>query len=664
MSSIPFIDPSLQVTSTPTLHAENGRSATSKGAAASADPLAIAPKWSAWAPRTVRDAPSWDDDSPGWNAWRTHLSDRVSPRPVDRVLEGREPPLTWAIPRRLNPEVYVSGEGAAKEGPTEITNRLRAFDRLVRARKLTPVDLDFWRQAVEPMVQEPITLSDALERLAIAHALPRMASIVMAADWWPVFDHLIQTAKNALCFGNLSHPWTWQLLAGELSITLAHLFPELQSSGALLQPGVKAIEKGLTTLLDAEGLPAAGKFFLFHPLLASWTRSFALLAEMGPSTLGDDAQTRFVWAARQTLRLTRLTGAPIFELEGSGDLTPWEAAFRLAASAPKDQRVLSGLLRGKPIPADAKAESDMPACALHSDVAQLAVLRPTWNPSEPRLAIDYSRERFMAEIGRGAQLLSGGEWDTRISVDGYEISPDGDWNENCWISNEDVDYLELERDYQGGLKLERHLLLTRRDKILFVADAIMAPTAGEIRHEFSLPLVESADFAPENETQEGYLVTRSPRELKSARPKKLEIEKNGESLRAPSRVARVLPLGLAEWRSATRNGSFGAVDGRLLLSRSSSRSKGLFLPLFFDFDVPRLRRPATWRQLTIAQTRAIQPDDVAVGYRAQIGAQHWLIYRSLAPTANRTVLGHNLVSQFLFAKFATDGKVTPILEIE
>ena len=72
----------------------------------------------------------------------------------------------------------------------------------------------------------------------------------------------------------------------------------------------------------------------------------------------------------------------------------------------------------------------------------------------------------------------------------------------------------------------------------------------------------------------------------------------------------------------------------------------------------------TWRQLTVAENLTAQSDDVAVGYRVQIGRQQWLFYRSLAACGNRTLLGHNLVSEFLVARFSKEGKVEAIVETE
>jgi hypothetical protein len=48
----------------------------------------------------------------------------------------------------------------------------------------------------------------------------------------------------------------------------------------------------------------------------------------------------------------------------------------------------------------------------------------------------------------------------------------------------------------------------------------------------------------------------------------------------------------------------------------------------------------------------------------QIGRLQWLVYRSLAQPAVRTVLGKNLLSEFLVGRFLSDGKVDTLLEIE
>ncbi len=57
-------------------------------------------------------------------------------------------------------------------------------------------------------------------------------------------------------------------------------------------------------------------------------------------------------------------------------------------------------------------------------------------------------------------------------------------------------------------------------------------------------------------------------------------------------------------------------------------------------------------------------DEVAVGYRVQVGKQQWLFYRSLAKAANRSLLGQNLSSEFFVARFDSQGDAQELIEIE
>ena len=84
----------------------------------------------------------------------------------------------------------------------------------------------------------------------------------------------------------------------------------------------------------------------------------------------------------------------------------------------------------------------------------------------------------------------------------------------------------------------------------------------------------------------------------------------------------------------------------------------------FDLDRKRAKKVRTWRQLTVGEGMEVVPPDVAVGYRAQSGDDQWLIYRSLAPAGNRTLLGQNISAEFCAGRFLTTGKFKEWVEIE
>ena len=58
------------------------------------------------------------------------------------------------------------------------------------------------------------------------------------------------------------------------------------------------------------------------------------------------------------------------------------------------------------------------------------------------------------------------------------------------------------------------------------------------------------------------------------------------------------------------------------------------------------------------------PRDVAVGYRAQSGDEQWVVYRSLGHSANRTVLGQNISTEFVAGRFRDTGIIAEWIAIE
>jgi hypothetical protein len=134
-------------------------------------------------------------------------------------------------------------------------------------------------------------------------------------------------------------------------------------------------------------------------------------------------------------------------------------------------------------------------------------------------------------------------------------------------------------------------------------------------------------------------------------------------LRARDTQALVFPLSLAEWRADRRFGEL-SLDAHGLELQHATVGASLYAPLWIDLDPERGHKPFTWRQLTVADERRIVPRDAAAGYRVQFGKKQWLIYRSLTQPRNRSVLGHNLATDFLIARFGRDGSVKTLIEVE
>lgn len=254
-----------------------------------------------------------------------------------------------------------------------------------------------------------------------------------------------------------------------------------------------------------------------------------------------------------------------------------------------------------------------------------------------RLNVLFADQSVQVELTCGRKLAWSGPWHWEVRHNGEPALPISSWESTCWVSDADARYLELEIRLSGGLRIQRHLLLARKDRFLFLADAVLGDRPGKIEYRGILPLAPGVKFRGADESREGRLVC-------------------GTSL------AQVLPLALPEWRLDVRMGELTATDQGLEL-RQTIEGRRLFAPLFFDLDPRRFRRRLTWRQLTVGENLAALPADAAVGYRVAVGKQQWLIYRSLGPKGNRTVLGHNLATETLIAKFEK-GEVETIMEIE
>ena len=255
-----------------------------------------------------------------------------------------------------------------------------------------------------------------------------------------------------------------------------------------------------------------------------------------------------------------------------------------------------------------------------------------------RLAVAYPGSSVRTELVCDGQVLWSGTWDVELLRDGQRIEPDGPWQETCWLSDEKVDYLELQVGCRGGMRVERHILLARKDRFLFLADAVLGRRRAKLQYRASLALGERVFFQGAKATREGFLKVGRARAL-------------------------VLPLALPEWRSNRQGGTLKETERRLELTQRAEGSC-LFAPLVVDLKPRRFARPCTWRQLTVAENLTVQAPDVAVGYRVLVGRDQWLIYRALSRKGNRTLLGHNLSTEFLVARFLRDGRVESLVEIE
>lgn len=563
-------------------------------------------------------------DGEAWQAWVRHLTRRRRPADTAKLFRAKKSPLLWGRPEDL----------AGSDAFDLVTRLHRARQRKSRPGAALVAELETWLHdvaAAEPQAEYGYAC------LAWCHALPWLSQSTPAAQWWEALFHLVGTANEAKAGGRSGDLLGQQLLATELPLTLAYLFPEIQSCRALEAPAREALSDSLHGSLDSEAMLPSRHWHQLRAILACWLRSRVLDERLAGAAWDTSLRERFDTFACNLLRLTRRDGSQMLTAAGSGSWSNSFAALLVEKIAEprcrRAARLALGFLSSKAAPT-----AKLPEPSLHAEDSTSVVLRSSWPGNSEALAVTFSGTTVETELIRGRELFWSGEWTLEVAFNDEPKAADDEWQSVCWQTDEDVVYLELQMHLEDELQVQRQMLLAREDRVLLLADAIVSPRPGRLSYRSTLPLAEGVSFVAEEKTREGVLTGRKRQPL-------------------------VMPLALPEWKSDRRIGRLMQDAAGLTLTQDS-QWLGLYAPLLIDLDPGRRAKDRTWRQLTVAEHRNPLPPDEAVGFRAQIGKRQWLLYRSLAPVACRTVLGQNLVTEFLMGRIKKDGTIDGLLEIE
>lgn len=398
------------------------------------------------------------------------------------------------------------------------------------------------------------------------------------------------------------------------------------------------------------GGPAAGASAPFVHRVLGWaaTRTAALAAGAELDE-GEAAARRFRGALLAALRLLGDGGA----LPGHGgpeavDTAPLVEALRADPLA-RPQGASRGALERTlaAVTARRRGRGAEPRRGLGRDAldGSVATLRTGWGAGSVRVLFDFSPPAHRLEIAAGDRLVVDGAWEFQASADGAAVEPESAWTVSCHESDDDATFLEVTAPLPGGLQAERVIVLLPQARVVLLADAItdggaLLPAVRRPQHVLLRSRLTTAGggAVPEDETRELLL-------------------------QAGRRHWRVLPLALPEWRCAPSPGSLECA-GDVLEQRVEAHGGRVVAPLWIDADPRRARRPLTWRQLTVADSRSNLGRHEAVGFRVQVGQEQWLLYRALDTPRNRTVLGCNVACEFLVGRIKASGEVARTLEIE
>ena len=615
--------------------------------------------WHKAAPEALRRKGNGLDLEVAWQRWSKHLAGRkpaldfsqpaaktkkkTTKKVAGKLLSQAGDPLDWGMPvadqaadwrETLDQQL---NEASSSEGAT---GSLRAT--------LTGLMHDISGERLG----RPVSTGVALRAVVAAHRLPQLAAPLDPEEWWQLALALRELAESELAEGQgldpdectPSHRFVATLLGGELPLVLSLQLAELQPFRSLRSPARKFLSEGLLAATDGEGILDARLLPVAPALMACWTRCRAMGEGLKKNCWSSAAETQFEWLVRQMVRLLRADGSLVLS---SQPVRQWPAgvidlALHLsgddsdfdAASARVGKRLAS---------TDGKFDSDnLPDAAGDSEWASFAMLADGWDKKSNRVAIDYSQRNLQLEVESQGRVLLSGSWTTETQFAGKLLKPVGEWEQQCWFSDEDCDFLDLVLELTGGARLERQFFLGKEDDFLLMHDILHSPKgrSGEWRHHVGVPFGQGIEFAPEKETRDGHLV----------------------DAKGTTRAA-VLPLSLPEWRIETRFGNLDSDSTGLQLVQHAKGSR-MSCPLWFDLRGRRATKQRTWRNLTVAASLEVVPADVAVGYRVQSGSAQWLSYRSLAPPANRTVLGQNTSAEMLIGRFLRTGELDELLEVD
>ncbi|MBQ9875055.1 MAG: hypothetical protein IJM30_11395 [Thermoguttaceae bacterium] len=302
--------------------------------------------------------------------------------------------------------------------------------------------------------------------------------------------------------------------------------------------------------------------------------------------------------------------------------------------------------------------------------------------SEPPESLDSELALFAKN-----RALFEGALTTRLSVDGEPLRPTAPAEILCQDFDSDRSFVETSVPLTGGRRFSRRFLLARNESLLLILDEFSGSEADRenspaMENRAFFPLSSEVEVLEDEEARELALRRRRIEEKAAKKTrvakKKLDDLSEEERLFAElyseepteaetfENLAGIFPLALPEWKADKSRGELVAKKRPFGLELTSRRNGGsLVSALLIDLNARRVARPRSWRPLTVGENMEVAPEDSAVGYKIQLGREQYLLYASTSPRpAIRSVLGRNLLSDFMFGKFTAKRGVEPIVDVE
>ncbi|MFN0196709.1 MAG: hypothetical protein ACKVT0_08175 [Planctomycetaceae bacterium] len=472
------------------------------------------------------------------------------------------------------------------------------------------------------------------------------------------FVHATNVAQQVVIIGEI--PWRAGLI-----------FSQVKGARAYRTFGEQSLEQFLLKQVDEQGLPPAEWLPQLADAIAAFFRVWTLAAQADKSCWNAAAEVRCGKLLLRSVALCLTDGTNLFhEAESQrlselyrqmcGSLAPsqrpssWQQAFKLANEfglkldgSERNKRVSKAKLLENSATSDFE-KPEMERLSANCEEGRWAAMRSNWKPKSAMAAVVYQQPWPMLAFHAMRQTWFDGAWEWDLTVDGQAFSIPEEWNSVCWTSDEDGDYLELQKSLTDDIHFERQIMLARRDNWLFVADSFSGLSG------YGSNPIPRLEYAMRLHLGAGVQVEPA----KSTRDVTLIGQRESASITA-------YPLALPQDREQRSTGDLTVEDPKLVL-RQTGIGDGLYAPLMFDLS------PATaktirkvWRTLTVSENMGPIKPDVASGHRLQLGDRQWMIYHSLKNSGYpRSVLGHHTQYETLIGRFGQNGNVTPLLMIE
>ncbi|MFO0918733.1 MAG: hypothetical protein U0872_10520 [Planctomycetaceae bacterium] len=298
-----------------------------------------------------------------------------------------------------------------------------------------------------------------------------------SAEVWSLWSRLLQETREPGTNRQHEQPEELLLREGEVPFLAGGLLEPWQDAKAIREQGRRILVRELMSRTDRDGTPHAELL----PRLPFW------LASLVRATIWADRLQISLWnpEERQRLSLVLERAVPLYRPGGKLAFSNGETTLVLPLLAAADQALeltgpaqvlLRTLQEGNRAPAKKRRTTSevqiMPS--VQSDWARMALLRSDWSPQADSVAISHHRPLPLLDLAALGQPVLHGPWGLEVQIGdaGIELAPE--WSCSCWMSDPDADYLELQMQGPGGLRVERRVLLSRQDHFLLLADCVGA----------------------------------------------------------------------------------------------------------------------------------------------------------------------------------------------